>query len=214
MVLSNVPGLQLLLAPVRTFVTFIHEGCHALVTLATGGAVERIEVMANGNGLTTSLGGMPVLITMAGYIGTSAFGAFCLMGARRQGNGRSVLAFMAMVVLTVTALWTRNGFGFFAGVGVAGVIGLLAWTLRGAKADLVATVLSVLLCANALMDLQTLLLLTTATNVPNDAVFMSQMVGLPPALWAVLWAVVSLAITVSAIRYVWAVAPRRGRRPV
>jgi hypothetical protein len=212
-VLANVPGLQTLLVPVRLFVTYIHEGCHAAMALVTGGMVEHIGVMSSGDGLTVSRGGMPFLIYMAGYVGTSAFGALCLMGARREGNGKSVLAFMGMAVLAVTALWTRNGFGMLAGVGVAAALGLLAGLLRGRAADLAAALLSVLLCLNALMDLRTLLLLTTVTDAPNDAVFMSQMFGLPPVIWALVWAAVSLAITWAALKWVWSggsvSAPRR-----
>lgn len=211
--LANVPGLQSLLVPVRFFVTYIHEGCHAVMALVTGGMVEHIGVMSNANGVTVSRGGMPFLIYMAGYVGTSAFGALCLMGVRRKGNGKSVLAFMGMAVLAVTALWTRNGFGLLAGVGVAAVLCGLAGLLRGQAADLAAALLSVLLCLDALMDLRTLLLLTTVSDVPNDAVFMSQMFGLPPVIWALFWAAASLAITWAALKWVWSGAsvktPRR-----
>jgi hypothetical protein len=208
-VLANLPGLQVLLVPVRLFVTYIHEGCHAVMALVTGGMVEQIGVMSSGDGVTVSRGGMPFLIYMAGYVGTSAFGALCLMGARRQGNGKSVLAFMGMAVLAITALWTRNGFGLLAGIGVAAALGGLAGLLRGRAADLAAALLSVLLCLNALMDLRTLLLLTTVTDAPNDAVFMSQMFGLPPVLWALVWAAASLAITWAALKWVWSGASVR-----
>jgi hypothetical protein len=78
--LSNVPGVHFLLTPVSQFVTMVHEMGHALVTILTGGHVNFMTVVSDGQGhagLTGSRGGLAFFSTQAGYIGTTLFG--CLL---------------------------------------------------------------------------------------------------------------------------------------
>lgn len=205
-VLWYIPGAELLTYPIRLFVTLIHEGGHAAMTLLTGGQVERIALDSGANGLTLSLGGLPFLIYMAGYLGTTVFGALSLQIARRPGNGPIALSVMAGVVLALTLLWVRNGFGFGAGLGIALVLLLLARYLRRPAVDFAAAFLSVQLCLNALFDLRNLLFMTTILGGDNDAVFMARMYGLTPWLWAILWAVGAGAILLGALRAYWSVS--------
>ena len=60
--------------PFLIFATFIHETCHALATVLTGGKVESITVALDGSGLTLRQGGLGLLIVPAGYIGTALIG--------------------------------------------------------------------------------------------------------------------------------------------
>ena len=52
LVAGNLPILHWFLFPLRLFITFIHEGCHGLVALATGGHVQRILIDSGGSGVT------------------------------------------------------------------------------------------------------------------------------------------------------------------
>lgn len=202
-VLWYIPGAEVVTYPIRLFVTLIHEGGHAAMTLLTGGQVERIALDARANGLTMSLGGLPFLIYMAGYLGTTVFGALSLQIARRAGKGPHTLGVMAGAALALTLLWVRNGFGFGAGLGIAVVLLLLARYLSRTAADFAAAFLSVQLCLNALFDLRNLLFMTTVMGGDNDAVFMARMYGLTPWFWAILWAVGACAILFGALRAYW-----------
>src|SRR5512138_2080710 len=77
-VLWYLPGAGVVLYPLRLFVTLVHEGAHALATVLTGGSVDSITIWPSGSGLTMSVGGSPVLVLMAGYLGTALAGAGCL----------------------------------------------------------------------------------------------------------------------------------------
>ena len=81
-----VPGLNILIWPVKIFVVIIHEGCHAMLTVLTGGGVEGISINPAGSGQTISLGGDPLFIIPAGYLGATLFGAFTLLLS--AGSGR------------------------------------------------------------------------------------------------------------------------------
>ncbi|MGI4790110.1 MAG: M50 family metallopeptidase [Janthinobacterium lividum] len=87
-VLSLVPVASALLYPLRLFVTFIHEGSHALAAALTGGFASQIQVMPDASGVTYTSGGFGPVIVMAGYVGASAYGALMLALARRPGAAR------------------------------------------------------------------------------------------------------------------------------
>src|SRR5215467_14993750 len=73
-----IPFAEILGYPFRIFVTFIHEGGHAIAALLTGNSVSSLSVATNASGETcTTQGGLisQVLISSSGYIGSMAFGA-------------------------------------------------------------------------------------------------------------------------------------------
>src|SRR5437899_12074109 len=81
-ILWFVPFAEILSYPFRIFVTFIHEGGHAVAALLTGNSVQSLSVAMNGSGETyTTQGGMfsAMLVSSAGYLGAMSFGALLLV---------------------------------------------------------------------------------------------------------------------------------------
>src|SRR6266508_2180383 len=77
-----VPFAEILSYPFRIFVTFIHEGGHAIAALLTGNSVQSLSIAMNGSGETYTTKGalLPqVFIASAGYLGSMAFGATLLI---------------------------------------------------------------------------------------------------------------------------------------
>src|SRR5947199_4242932 len=73
-----IPFAEILSYPFRIFVTFIHEGGHAIAALVTGNSVQSLSVAMNGSGETyTTQGGLfsQILISCAGNIGAMITGA-------------------------------------------------------------------------------------------------------------------------------------------
>jgi hypothetical protein len=202
-----IPGVQFLLYPIRLFVTFIHEGGHALMTVLTGGGVVKIEVLQNTSGVTLSRGGNPFLIFMAGYLGATLFGAICLQLVRSKEKAQNSLIFMAGVILIITGLWVHpfgDGiFGFVTGICIGLGLAAASRFLSKQAAAFVVSFLSVQLCLNAFFDLRDLVWMTTSSNVPNDAVFMAREYGLTPWFWAILWAGIAAVILGVSLRAFW-----------
>jgi hypothetical protein len=73
-----------LIAPIDLYLIAWHETMHAAGAWLTGGAVHSIDVRAH-DGATTTSGGFFPIIAMAGYVGTSLWGAGLLASARRPG---------------------------------------------------------------------------------------------------------------------------------
>ncbi len=96
--------LEMLVYPLRLFVTFTHEAGHVLAALITGGQVQGFTVSPNGSGLAVTSGGNSALILPAGYLGAALFGSFLFfLGNRapRQVRGLSIFIGLSMILLTV-----------------------------------------------------------------------------------------------------------------
>jgi len=197
-----IPGAFVVTYPIRLFVTLVHEAAHGVAAVLSGGVVHRITIAPSGSGLTEAIGGMPLMIYPAGYIGAAAAGAGLLLLTRRI-RGRPTLVIMAALTLAITLLWVRNLFGLGVGFGLAFVIAALVRWLPKEAADFAASFLAVQLCLNAILDVRGLLWLTTATEVPNDAVFMARTFGLTPWFWAIVWSGITLVILIGAMRAYW-----------
>lgn len=198
-----VPVASLALYPLRLFVTFIHEGSHALAATLTGGVASRIQIQPDASGDTLTAGGWGIVIVMAGYLGATAYGALLLALARRPGSARAVLAVSGLIVATLDLLLVRNPFGFGWGIAIAAGLLLAARRLSARAAEWGAAFLGVQCVVNALYDLKTLVGLSVPGGPVSDAVLMSQIIPLPPVVWAVLWCGLGLAILLAALRPYW-----------
>ena len=209
-VLWFVPLASLVLYPLRLFVTFIHEGSHALAAIVTGGVVDKIVVLPNASGYTLTEGGWGILIAMAGYLGAAAYGAGMLALARRPASAKLIMGLSGVVVALVDMFLVRNVFGFVWGVVIAGGLMLAALRLPSRIAEMTAMFLGVQCVVNALFDLKTLVGLSSGYGGPaSDAVLMSQIIPLPPFIWAALWSVLALLVLAAALGPYW-----RRARPI
>ena len=214
-----VPYAEILSYPFRIFVTFIHEGGHALAALLTGNSVQSLSVALNASGETyTTQGGTfsQMFVSSAGYLGAMSFGALLLVLIRRAVAARIVLAGSAVVILLLTSIFglfkplvsgswvSLSGvpFTFFAGIALA--IGLLAVARFASPrvATFVLSMLAVQCVLNALLDLKTVFFLSSpfAPSVPNDAVNMANATHIPAIIWAILWIVLAFGILSIALR--------------
>src|SRR5262245_13948347 len=87
-VISYLPMGWLVVYPIRLFVTFIHEGGHALAALLTLGSVEKVQIFADASGVTFTRGGLPPLIASAGYLTTTIFGGGLLILCSQGRNAK------------------------------------------------------------------------------------------------------------------------------
>src|SRR5467141_4772365 len=107
-VLWFVPFAEIFTYPFRIFVTFIHEGGHAIAALLTGNSVQSLSVAMNASGETyTTQGGTfsQMLVSSAGYLGAMTFGALLLVLIRKAVAARIVLAGSALLILILTTVF-------------------------------------------------------------------------------------------------------------
>jgi hypothetical protein len=214
-----IPYAEILSYPFRIFVTFIHEGGHAIAALLTGNSVQSLSVAMNGSGETyTTQGGWfsQMFVSSAGYIGAMTFGALLLVLIRRAVAARIVLLGSAGIVLALTMIFgvakplfagawlSLSGLPFtlFAGVLLSAGLFAVARFASARVATFVVSLLAVQCVLNALLDLKTVFFLSSpfAATVPTDAVNMANTTGVPAIFWAGLWIAFSVLILLVAIK--------------
>lgn len=210
-VLWFIPYAEVLTYPFRIFVTFIHEGGHAIAALLTGNTVASMSVAPNASGETyTTYGGLfsEVLISSAGYIGAMSFGALLLVLIRKAIQARVVLLASGVLIFALTMifglikpLWSFSGLAGIPFTLLAGVllsIGLVVIARFGSArvATFFVSFLAVQCVLNALFDLKTVFFLSSpfAPAVPTDAVNMANATGIPSIFWAAMWIMLALGI--------------------
>ena len=216
-VLWFIPYAELLTYPFRIFVTFIHEGGHALAALITGNSVQSLSVAMNASGETyTTRGGMfsQILVSSAGYIGSMTFGALLLVLIRKAVAARMVLLGSAVFILALTGIYgffkpifngvAWSGIPFTVTAGVLLSVGLIA-IARFASARVAAffvSFLAVQCILNALIDLKTVFFLSSpfGATASTDAVNMAAATGVPAFFWALMWIVLAFVILWIAMR--------------
>jgi len=216
-VLWFIPFAEILTYPFRIFVTFIHEGGHAIAALLTGNSVESLSIATNASGETyTSQGGTisQMFVASAGYLGSMTFGALLLVLIRKTVAARMVLIGSATLIFVLTLIYglikpITSGFAssamaFTILAGTLLSLGLVA-VARYAKPRVAAffvSFLAVQCVLNALLDLKTVFFLSTpfAPTVPTDALNMSAATGIPAVVWVVIWIGIALGILALTMR--------------
>lgn len=216
-VLWFIPFAEFLTYPFRIFVTFIHEGGHALAALLTGNSVASLSVAMNASGETyTTQGGIisQVFISSAGYVGSMAFGALLLILIRKAVAARIVLLGCGVLVFAMTMIygfikplfwmnaWSGIPFTLFAGLILSVGLVLIARFASAKVAAFFVSFLAVQCVLNALFDLKTVLFLSSPFGpaVQTDALNMASATGVPAIFWTVAWIAFALGILWFAMR--------------
>jgi hypothetical protein len=216
-VLWFIPFAEFLTYPFRIFVTFIHEGGHALAALVTGNSVASLSVATNASGETyTTQGGFisQVLISSSGYIGSMAFGALMLILIRKAVAARIVLLGCGILIFGLTMIyglikpifwmsaWSGIPFTLLAGLFISASLILIARFASAKVATFFVSFLAVQSVLNALFDLKTVFFLSApfGPTVPTDAVNMARATGVPAIFWTVIWIALALGILWFAMR--------------
>lgn len=202
--LSFIPLVRMIVYPFRLFVTFIHEGGHALASLLTFGGVDSITIYANASGETYTRGGLPLLIASAGYLTSTAYGAGLLILGRQGRNAKAALTLTAALILALTALFASDPFSWAMGIIITIGLIFVATATSPGFAHFFLSFLAVQCCLNALFDLDTLFWISATSNTSSDAMMMERLTLVPAIFWAGAWMVISIMALLWALRsYRW-----------
>ena len=213
LLLWYIPFAGILYYPFRIFVTFIHEGGHALAAVLMGRSVDYMWIATNADGLTHSTGEPGVISTMfvssAGYLGAMLFGALLLVLIRKSVAARIVLLVSGLYIFALTIifgfikpLWSFDGLSGIPFTVVAGLVlsvglVLIAKFASAKVATFFMSFLAVQCVLNALFDLKDLFSLSSpfaSRIVHTDAVNMASATGVPAIFWAGFWIVAAVGI--------------------
>jgi hypothetical protein len=213
------PFAHYVVYPLQLFATFIHEGSHALTAVITGSSVQSLTVSPDASGAVWSAANgwlAQLLISSAGYVGTTAFGVLLLFWIRAAYSARLALhfsagfvGFMTLVFGLVFPIWNvfsiNVSFGSVAFTVLSGAllaVGLFAVAKFASLkwANFALSFLAVQCLLNAFFSLRDLFYISTVTGGQTDAANMANATGIPAAFWVLMWIGISVAITTLALR--------------
>jgi hypothetical protein len=215
-----IPFASWLVYPLNLFVTFIHEGSHALAAVLTGASVASLSVAPDGSGMVMSASNSwlsQVITSSAGYIGAVGFGALLLVLIRLGVRpniilfGSSALVAILTVafgilapawnVFSITPSVFGIGFTLIAGAFISTMLLLGARFAQGWWANFIVSFLAVQCLLNAFFDLKNLFYVSSMSpGTHSDAMNMANYTGIPSIAWVFIWLLVSVLITGLALR--------------
>lgn len=198
--LWRVPYVGWLLYPFQVYGTFIHELCHGMAAILTGGEFRRFAVHPDLSGAAWSAGGWRWVVTSAGYIGSAGFGGLLALLSARGVPAGWVLKVLGGTLAFLCVLFVRNLFGIGAGLVLSALLFAAGTKMPRRYADTLLLFLAVQMMANGLDSLLDLLRLSVTGDTLTDAQIMAQQTGVPAVVWVLLWTAVTLGMLFGTLR--------------
>ena len=209
-VLWATPDLRLFALPLIYLNTHIHELCHAVTALVTGGHVEHIVVLADGSGSTPVMGGSLFLTASAGYVGSAIVGGALLAFSRTAKQASSMIWLTFVFLVASLFLFVRGDLlGVGSGVFWILALGVMAKKLTGQNVVFAAQFLGIQLALTSLQAMLVLLKVTSATETHSDAQILQSVTGVPAMAWALGWSGLGLVVVATALVSAWKPSVRR-----
>ena len=206
------PAIHAVFLPLVYLNTHLHELCHAIAAVITGGEVQGISVFADGSGVTPIRGGNAFIEISAGYPGATVIGAGMILIGGTPARARAVLGALAAILAVSMILWVREDLvGVISGLAWSAALGAGACFLRGGSSLFVCQLVGIQQCVNAVTIIFQLMRISMVTDRANDALTMQSFTYVPAVAWASMWCVFSLLMVALAVRKAWQVLdPKAG----
>ena len=200
------------LYPFKLLVVLMHESGHAAATLLAGGSVQRIQVDPREGGYT--LGLVPlglvrqIVISSAGYVGSTISGCILLWVAARARQGRWPLVALAAWTGTVALVWVRDAFTLAFAAGSTLALALVARFAPPVVRRGVLVFLGTFSVSYALYDIRDdLLRLGSRSGGLSDADALARATYIPAIVWGIGWGLLSLLLVALTLRRVLSAGP-------
>jgi hypothetical protein len=180
------------LYPLKVFVVFLHEISHGIASVATGGSIEQIRLSPLLGGACFCPGGNAFLTLSSGYLGSLAWGALMVEGARWSGRRPAgMLRVFGFFVSVLTLLYVRGIFGIAFGLLFGLALVYSAARLSTQLSRTLLTVLGLTSCLYALLDIKGDIL--DRPELRSDASVLAELTGIPTLVWGALWICAAIA---------------------
>lgn len=180
--------------PLKIFVVLLHEVSHAMMSVATGGSIDRITLDPMQGGACYCPGGNAFLTLSAGYLGSLLWGGLMLSAARTSRvKSEWVNGLIGALVIGLTLLYVRNGFGFAFGIIFGLAMIAVSQNLSSAVNRPLLLTLGLTSALYAILDIKSDII--DRPEARSDAAMLAEITGIPTALWGVLWIGAAIAFS-------------------
>ncbi|KAA8499786.1 hypothetical protein FVE85_7371 [Porphyridium purpureum] len=207
LVLNCIPGVRVVLLPLKLIVIALHEFGHASAGVATCAKIEGIEVNPDEGGVTRMRGGISWITLPAGYLGSNLWGALMIFLSPNEIAVQIVSGFLCAALIAVL-FWADNWLPrFLVLIFLAAMAGFWALQILTSFMGLTYAVLfmGVFSCLYSIMDIYDDLV-RRKVNESDASLFAKECPCCPSQGWGVIWALFSIAVMIGACVgavYVW-----------
>lgn len=103
---------SLLFSPITFYITSVHEVCHAIATILTGGEVIELN-LHNKGGFVTSSGGFYPLIRLSGYLGTAIISVTMLYFSKSEILINIYFIFFSLTIILINIIFINSYFNIY-----------------------------------------------------------------------------------------------------
>ncbi|MCD4654353.1 M50 family metallopeptidase [bacterium] len=181
---------------VRQIGTYHHEMSHGIVSLLTGGKFHKFRVYHDGSGVCLTSEGNSSLIVSAGYLGSIIFGLlFVTLSFAKDNIIWFLYGLLVVYVLSVLKAGNVRAMGF------AISLALVMWCISTVESKyyqcLTLNFIGVVLFWDGFLSLWYLFRVAKDPNdQTSDASLMSKLCGQHPAIWAMIYSVLSVVFII------------------
>lgn len=187
------------LYPFKIFSTWVHEMCHGVAAILSGGYIAKLQIFPDGSGLATTASQHRGFVAAGGYPGTSVTGGILLL-FRRTTLGPTIGTIgLGSALLLSVLLYVRNQWGMVALTLEGVILVLCGWKLPAALLDHLYSFLALTVSLNAIENIRDLY----GSNEgyvngqlrDTDAHTVAEYRGGDYRIWATRWLLLSIAMT-------------------
>lgn len=194
--------------------THIHELCHAVMALATGGQPQSIHVFMDGSGVTPVRGGNVLLVAAAGYPGAAIAGSFLILSGKSERSARRALAGLSLVLgLSLLLLVRGDVAGVLSALFWIPVLAFAAWKLDAGQIRFAAQFVGIVVGLNAFQSLLDLWNTSLSGSIPTDATILTEHYWIPAPIWSAMFFGIAAVVTGAALVQTTRTGKNPQRRP-
>ncbi|MDX1702339.1 MAG: M50 family metallopeptidase [Melioribacteraceae bacterium] len=187
-----------LVFPIKIFVVMIHEFSHAIMTIFTGGNVEKILLNFDLSGITQSKGGSLLLIAAAGYPGSLIIGVLLYLSADNLKLRKWMTNGLAITFLLLGINFVQGGLQVFLSLVIALAFFLIPRYLNNRINSIILRFIGLTSCLYVISDIKQDLLTTTLRE--TDTQILEYLTDIPSLVLGLTWFLVSVVTVFLLIR--------------
>ena len=204
-----------LIRPVKIMVVLFHEMSHGIVALLSGGQVRSIVIAADEGGACETVGGIPILIVSAGYLGSMFFGGLLLYLSRTRGAVPVIYSLLTLVLTAAVVTVIHDPYTRTFATTLAGTFIFLGLIAPAGVGSFFLRILGTVSCLYSILDIYHDILVAPAGAqvVPNDATAFASMTGIPASTVGLSWLCVSVVFFLAVLRSLARASERSAAQP-
>lgn len=189
-----------LFSPLKLYTTAIHEAWHAIVCIMTGGEVGKISLSLDTSGFTLTRGGIFILISPAGYIGSALTGALLIISAKNTLLSKILLLLVCSVIVGLNIIYIDSylSIAFLNSIIIS--LGLIYFIFQNYDTTNISIFLGTILAVDSFEDIKKIVLYMSDTS---DAGILARYFGIPYLSLpiAIIFSMISMYIWYRSIKY-------------